>query len=405
MTDPVDRAVDASIDAYRPASVPPFEAVEARKRTRDRRRGAGAALLSAAAVIAVAVLSGGAVLAPPDRQPTAAGSGAPQARTAVPDGYSAELRDAAWIAESVSEDRRSVDVLVAGGGCEAYADQEVRDDGDVLRLTVRNRVLVPLDDVHGCARSFVTTPVRIALPRALPPGDKLYGGCDDPGSGADPEACRGLDGGDSETATAPVWTGATICTGSGDDGCRRVGPQDAARLQTVLDTAVPSPPGAVYCQVRGTAYSIRFEHPRVRSVPVVVRTPCGPMEQGSALFDLDPVGQQRVETAYLNAGPGESVVAGLGAAFGGVLRAAEGGDCARLVTAAGLKVAVQWPAGYTVTYRPLVVRDQAGAVAAIEGDVVRFGYEGQEAAGAGSDVCGPHDGTAELTSPLVIDRG
>jgi hypothetical protein len=41
------------------------------------------------------------------------------------------------------------------------------------------------------------------------------------------------------------------------------------------------------------------------------------MEQGSLLFDLDPAGQQRVETVYLDAGPGESVVAGLGPASAG----------------------------------------------------------------------------------------
>jgi len=38
MSDRLDRAVDARINAYRPDIVPPFAAVEARKRGRDRRR-------------------------------------------------------------------------------------------------------------------------------------------------------------------------------------------------------------------------------------------------------------------------------------------------------------------------------------------------------------------------------
>lgn len=64
MSDPLDRAVDARIDAYRPDTVPPFEAIESRKRSRDRRRmAAGAAALSvvsvAAAGVAVPSLSGG----------------------------------------------------------------------------------------------------------------------------------------------------------------------------------------------------------------------------------------------------------------------------------------------------------------------------------------------------------
>jgi RNA polymerase sigma-70 factor (ECF subfamily) len=124
MTDPVDRAVDASIDAHRPAVVPPFEAVEARKRSRDRRRGAGAAMLSAAAVVAVAVLSGarfGTDRPPADGRGLRSVAGAHRRAG----GYTAELRDAAWIADSVSEDRRTVQVIVAGGGCASYADHDV----------------------------------------------------------------------------------------------------------------------------------------------------------------------------------------------------------------------------------------------------------------------------------------
>ncbi len=52
MSDPVDRAVDARIDAYRPDTVPPYSAIEGRKRSRDRRRN----MLTVAAPVLAAVL-------------------------------------------------------------------------------------------------------------------------------------------------------------------------------------------------------------------------------------------------------------------------------------------------------------------------------------------------------------
>lgn len=57
MPDDLDRAVDAQIDAYRPATVPPFSAIEGRKRARDRRRMAvGAGALSVAALAGAGLL-------------------------------------------------------------------------------------------------------------------------------------------------------------------------------------------------------------------------------------------------------------------------------------------------------------------------------------------------------------
>ena len=52
--DPLDRAVDARIDAFRPDMLPPFSAIEGRKRARDRRRMAvGAGALSVVALVGV----------------------------------------------------------------------------------------------------------------------------------------------------------------------------------------------------------------------------------------------------------------------------------------------------------------------------------------------------------------
>lgn len=54
MTDSLDRAVHAPIDAYRPSMVPPFETVHARKRTRGRRRAAAAVAAVALTVMGIA---------------------------------------------------------------------------------------------------------------------------------------------------------------------------------------------------------------------------------------------------------------------------------------------------------------------------------------------------------------
>jgi hypothetical protein len=57
MSDDLDRAVDARIDAFRPDALPPFSAIEARKRGRDRRRLAfGAGTLAVVAVAGVGIV-------------------------------------------------------------------------------------------------------------------------------------------------------------------------------------------------------------------------------------------------------------------------------------------------------------------------------------------------------------
>lgn len=70
MAEPFDRAVDARLDAFRPDTVPPFAAIEARKRRRDRRRVAGTGVLSilavAGAVVLVPSVTGGGTLVTPD---------------------------------------------------------------------------------------------------------------------------------------------------------------------------------------------------------------------------------------------------------------------------------------------------------------------------------------------------
>lgn len=56
MSDELDRAVDARMEAFRPKSGPPFSAIEARARRRDRRRRAAAGVAAGVALVGGAVL-------------------------------------------------------------------------------------------------------------------------------------------------------------------------------------------------------------------------------------------------------------------------------------------------------------------------------------------------------------
>jgi hypothetical protein len=84
------------------------------------------------------------------------------------------------VVESVSADRRSAVVLVAGGGCRGYGRHDVRD-GETLRLDVWSEVLLPTELGYGCASDFTARSVRVELPRSLATDERLTGGCrDDP---------------------------------------------------------------------------------------------------------------------------------------------------------------------------------------------------------------------------------
>ena len=81
--DDLDRAVDARIDSFAPATVPAFAALLARKRSRDRRRAVtGGAALSVSAV-AVAVTLGAGLGGGPDRLDSPGGFAGPAATPTV----------------------------------------------------------------------------------------------------------------------------------------------------------------------------------------------------------------------------------------------------------------------------------------------------------------------------------
>ena len=48
----------------------------------------------------------------------------------------------------------------------------------------------------------------------------------------------------------------------------------------ICDIELDAPPDTGYCRAAGTTYTVQFQHPRARTVPITVRTLCGPMEQG-----------------------------------------------------------------------------------------------------------------------------
>lgn len=184
-------AVQDELAAHRPNQVPPFAAIRARKRSHDRRRFAGgAAALSAVVVSATVIVPS--LASSPDRLPTYAAPEPPAADFDVPNGYAGEYRLGTWVTQSVSADRRSVAITVAGGGCTSAGRHEVDQDRDGVRLLVWVEVLVPKDLEHGCGRDFAALAVSVDLPRPLGQDEGLLGGCDDPTSGADLSSCRAL---------------------------------------------------------------------------------------------------------------------------------------------------------------------------------------------------------------------
>ena len=90
------RAVEAELDAYRPAATPPFALVRARRRARGRRRTGGAVAVSALAAVGVALLPSvlGSGQGGPVTSRQAAGPEPTAAQDGVRYGYAVSTRDA-----------------------------------------------------------------------------------------------------------------------------------------------------------------------------------------------------------------------------------------------------------------------------------------------------------------------
>lgn len=286
MTDPLDRAVDARIDAFRPDTLPPFTAIESRKRARDRRRLAtGGGLLSALAVVGAVVLvpaltGGGDRLTP---GPVAEGPGLPRVQ-----GEERPVRDAG---------NNQYEVRYGGpfdlgtgpealGKAEAAIEQCLRfSEPDYLTRsestpTLYTAIVIGQDNIdafEGCIRAIPD--VNLKLVSSTPPV----------GVGA-------------LRINAPSVTGARVCLadfsgGYPDSGCRSLDEGSARRLAAALDGAEQLAGGTV-CTAGGPQYRILLAEPGTKPAPIVVPTPCGPITVVGNAFRLNERVVRAVATEY-----------------------------------------------------------------------------------------------------------
>lgn len=261
MSEPLDRAVDARLAAYRPDTVPPFTAIEARKRGRDRRR-----IALAASALSVAALAGAGIVIPAlsnggDRLTPGAVAGADArtdalARQCVPGPFRDRTQDFRGLTEQEAQEKADGE-----GGYTSVLAQ----DGECLTA------LANLDTR------------RVSL--VITDGKVTWAGQE---GRSDPFA----------------WTGARICADIPDEQCRQLDADQAQALDRVLLRAVPAPADSVSCTAMSTVYRVVLEGPGVKPVPYEVPDGCGPVLKGGRPHVLDPAGVQAVKAAF-NAGSPE----------------------------------------------------------------------------------------------------
>lgn len=168
MSDDLDRAVDARIDAYRPEALPPFSVIEGRKRGRDRRRAAVAGVALSAVAFAGAAFAVPSLVGAGDRLTSGvAGAGPSEGglATVAPteQGEAVALDGTSYM---VSEAGSALTVSVpVGGGCQTLGTGSVLVDetADAVRL----RALVvrppapPAPSVPADSTLVCTTELRI----------------------------------------------------------------------------------------------------------------------------------------------------------------------------------------------------------------------------------------------------
>ena len=270
-------AVQDELDAHRPSLVPPFAAVRARKRSRDRRRLAtGGAALSAVALSAAALvpsmLGGG-----QDRLPAVASSPAPTAPasgedvdalaerclkgwTAVPvPGYVGMTKDEAFPPNADYTTRP----LAADGAC---SDWRLVADGFPYLVLQDNRVV--------WAGRLTAPPEGSADAVPAPPQDPA---------------------------------GAEVCKESPDGNqCYDVGPEQAERLAAALATGRLRQPDDAECPATPDAvYRVTFMPASGLLDPWIWEIPsaaCLPMAVDSTRFDLDEEARGLVAQVWDSAG-------------------------------------------------------------------------------------------------------
>jgi hypothetical protein len=266
MTDALDRAVDARVDAYRPDKVPPFEVVQARKRARERRRGAAAAATAALAVAGIAFV------------PSALGS-RDDGRNAPP-----------------SVANRDDGTAVFGYHVKATDARAFRDAGLQAQAALDRCFAMP-----GLSEGLVLFSFPAQYTGRVTGSDEAeaFEACVDAVPGTDAT----LTPVDEEARDRPglAWTGAEVCSVGSEEPCRQLDADQAAALDRVLDRAVPAPDGTAYCEALSPIYRVLFQHSSAKTVPIDVPLRCGPVLKGTEPYLLDQAGRDEVQRAFVDA--------------------------------------------------------------------------------------------------------
>lgn len=327
MSDDLDRAIDAGIDAHRPASIPPFDAIIARGRRRDR----GRMIAAAAAVALVAVTT--AALALPDSQGQRSErlAGEPPVSEPVPpawDGRSGPLAEEGITRASCVETYSPTSLV----------NRAFAFDGTVSEIgaSVTNRAGKGQLELAGVTFTVNTwyrggeqDTIAVDLPRPVPAGSAVgqtgpsyevgsrllvsgeprWGGAplDQPIAWTacggftryyDPETAEIWRGAfaaqnspDSLRLTSEGVRGATLCLadtngGYADSGCRLIGKNGADRLVRALTGAQPQGRQPL-CDAAGPTYRLTFDMPAARVIPIIVPTPCGPISVGDLRYRIN----------------------------------------------------------------------------------------------------------------------
>lgn len=313
MPDALDRAVDARIDAHRPDTVPPFAAIEARKRGRDRCRGAAAIAAVAVAVAGVAFVPSaltGSTSAPnrtaamPTASPPAPylglASGGPAFRTTdapeqvAQSGRVTDLTLRFTRDPGTRLDKAVLWVLKPGAlqptGPDATSPDVLRtltlpaqtDDVDELTFAFD-----ALDD-QGQPLPAGSYGLGYALAGKLPDGRTA--------NASGPYASlrvtsRAEAGAGSLRLTTDGVTGARLCLADAggefpDTGCRIIGKDGADRLARALDGAQPQG-RQPRCDATGPTYRLTFDMPSARVIPILIPTACGPIAVGAGDYRIN----------------------------------------------------------------------------------------------------------------------
>ena len=265
MSDPLDRAVDAQIDAFRPDKVPPFAAIETRKRGRDRRRMAvGAGVLSVVGVVGVVFagpsLTGGGdrLTGPPVAGPAATPTVTVDDRTTR---YGLSYVDPA--AYDVGRDEPLMAICLALPGTSEVSVEESLPPGYFVLLTGTEQAAA----FERCAADLDNVDVR------------------------------NLDA----TPSGIQWTGVQVCRTQPAGPCREVDADDANRIfdALALDSRPRAVPNGPRCLIASVTYSLLFHNPGadVGEITVPVAS-CVPVTVGTSAYEVDDSPRELVRQAY-----------------------------------------------------------------------------------------------------------